>query len=360
LGAPVDPEVKITPPGAVVVGPVPPGRDRRGQRVAFALSEIMVVSQQSTLQSMPYALADYYDLLAGDAFGDFRKLIEDVSRHPAMGVNLNMLGNQKPDTAKNIRPDENYAREVMQLMTIGLVQLNADGSVKTDGAGKPLDSYTPDDDTNPARVFTGYDLDINTPQRNTVPPPGRPSGTLLGWAPTLLFEGPDSPQLQRQVSNMCGKRWSRGDAANAEALEAGLRAAGHNPLLTAADQEQLALLLLSYAAHYTAVAQLPPQLAATLRLSAQDATRCLMQKEPGGALLTNLHAFMLTLDPRQRPQATAAYRAMLQAAQANNCERRRVRWLVVMCFQPLPCLPTEHLACAACRPSMPFMPPWLS
>ncbi len=137
-------------------------------------------------------------------------------------------------------------------------------------------------------------------------PTSRHLGTLSWLALTLLVEEPDSPQLQRQVSNMCGKRWSRGDAANAEALEAGLRAAGHNPLLTAADQEQLALLLLSYAAHYTAVAQLPPQLAATLRLSAQDATRCLMQKEPGGALLTNLHAFMLTLDPRQRPQATAA------------------------------------------------------
>ena len=87
------------------------GPDQLRQRVAFALSEIMVVSQQSTLQNMPYALADYYDLLARDAFGDFRKLLEDVTLHPAMGVYLNMLGNQKPDAARNIRPDENYARE---------------------------------------------------------------------------------------------------------------------------------------------------------------------------------------------------------------------------------------------------------
>ena len=111
------------------------GPDQLRQRVAFALSEIMVVSQQSTLQNMPYALADYYDLLARDAFGDFRKLIEDVTLHPAMGVYLNMLGNQKPDTAKNIRPDENYARELMQLFTIGLVELNADGTVQDGRAG---------------------------------------------------------------------------------------------------------------------------------------------------------------------------------------------------------------------------------
>ena len=80
------------------------GPDQLRQRVAFALSEIMVVSQQSTLQNMPYALADYYDLLARDAFGDFRKLLEDVTLHPAMGVYLSMLGNQKPDTAKQHPP----------------------------------------------------------------------------------------------------------------------------------------------------------------------------------------------------------------------------------------------------------------
>ena len=81
------------------------GPDQLRQRVAFALSEIMVVSQQSALQNTPYALADYYDLLARDAFGDFRQLMEDVTLHPAMGVYLSMLGNQKPDAARNIRAD---------------------------------------------------------------------------------------------------------------------------------------------------------------------------------------------------------------------------------------------------------------
>ena len=132
------------------------GPDQLRQRVAFALSEIMVVSQQSTLQNMPYALADYYDLLARSAFGDFRKLIEDVTLHPAMGVYLNMLGNQKPDTAKNIRPDENYARELMQLLTVGLVELNADGTVKTDTQGQPIPTYDQSVIEGFANVFTGW------------------------------------------------------------------------------------------------------------------------------------------------------------------------------------------------------------
>ncbi len=132
------------------------GPDQLRQRVAFALSEIMVVSQQSTLQNMPYALADYYDLLARDAFGDFRKLLEDVTLHPAMGVYLNMLGNQKPDAARNIRPDENYARETLQLFTVGLVELNPDGSVRKDGQGQPIPIYDQSVIEGFANVFTGW------------------------------------------------------------------------------------------------------------------------------------------------------------------------------------------------------------
>ena len=132
------------------------GPDQLRQRVAFALSEIMVVSQQSTLQNMPYALADYYDLLARDAFGDFRKLLEDVTLHPAMGVYLNMLGNQKPDATRNIRPDENYARETLQLFTVGLVELNPDGSVRKDAQGQPIPTYDQSVIEGFANVFTGW------------------------------------------------------------------------------------------------------------------------------------------------------------------------------------------------------------
>lgn len=132
------------------------GNDQLRQRVAFALSEIMVVSQLGTLNNQPYALASYYDMLARNAFGNYRDLIEDVTLHPAMGVYLSMLGNEKPDPANNIRPDENYARELMQLFSIGLVELNIDGSVRTDNQGQPIPTYDQAIIEGFAHVYTGW------------------------------------------------------------------------------------------------------------------------------------------------------------------------------------------------------------
>lgn len=130
--------------------------DQLRQRVAFALSEIMVISQLSPLVGYPWGSASYYDMLAQDAFGNFRQLMEDVTLHPAMGVYLSMLGNQKPDAARNIRPDENYARELMQLFTIGLVELNADGSVRRDAQGNPVPTYDQPVIEGFAHVYTGW------------------------------------------------------------------------------------------------------------------------------------------------------------------------------------------------------------
>ena len=130
--------------------------DQLRQRVAFALSEIMVVSQHSELLFMPFATADYYDMLSRGAFGDFRQLLEDVTLHPAMGTFLNMLGNRKPDPLRNIRPDENYARELMQLFSIGLVTLNSDGSVPVNAAGDPFPTYDQLVIEGFAHVFTGW------------------------------------------------------------------------------------------------------------------------------------------------------------------------------------------------------------
>jgi uncharacterized protein (DUF1800 family) len=130
--------------------------DQLRQRVAFALSQIMVISQSSALVGYPWGCASYYDMLTQNAFGNFRDLMENVTLHPAMGVYLSMLGNQKPDVAHNIRPDENYARELMQLFTIGLVELNLDGSVKTDGSGQPLPTYDQDIVQGFAHVYTGW------------------------------------------------------------------------------------------------------------------------------------------------------------------------------------------------------------
>jgi uncharacterized protein (DUF1800 family) len=132
------------------------GDDQLRQRVAFALSEILVVSQLGALAQAPFALADYYDVLARNAFGNYRTLMEEVTLHPAMGVYLSMLGNEKPNPALNIRPDENYARELMQLFSIGLVELNLDGSEKLDAFGQPIPTYDQSIIEGFAHVYTGW------------------------------------------------------------------------------------------------------------------------------------------------------------------------------------------------------------
>jgi uncharacterized protein (DUF1800 family) len=132
------------------------GQDQLRQRVAFALSEIMVVSQLGALIDAPYALGDYYDTLARGAFGNYRDLIENVTLHPAMGVYLSMLGNERPNPVLNIRPDENYARELMQLFSIGLVELNADGTQRLNAQQQPVPTYDQSVINGFAHVYTGW------------------------------------------------------------------------------------------------------------------------------------------------------------------------------------------------------------
>jgi uncharacterized protein (DUF1800 family) len=132
------------------------GEDQLRQRVAFAWSQIMVVSMQdSTVGDQPRAVAAYVDMLADKGLGNYRDLLEGVSRHPLMGRYLSHLRNQKADTRSGRVPDENYAREVVQLFSIGLHELNADGTQKQTG-GNPIDTYTQDDIAGLARVFTGW------------------------------------------------------------------------------------------------------------------------------------------------------------------------------------------------------------
>ncbi len=134
--------------------------DQLRQRVAFALSQIMVISDKSgKLTDRGSQVAAYYDVLVNNAFGNYRQLIEDVTLSSAMGRYLSMLGNDKPDNATGKRADENYAREVMQLFTIGLVGLNLDGSER---AGEV--TYTQSDVENLARVLTGWYWDEDQPR----------------------------------------------------------------------------------------------------------------------------------------------------------------------------------------------------
>jgi uncharacterized protein (DUF1800 family) len=131
--------------------------DQLRQRVAFALSEIFVVSDQNAgLLLQAWSTASWYDMLADNAFGNYRNLLEDVTLHPAMGVYLSMIGNRKPDTTLNIRPDENYAREVLQLFSIGLKQLGIDGTPLTGPNGQPLPTYNQNTVRGFAHVFTGW------------------------------------------------------------------------------------------------------------------------------------------------------------------------------------------------------------
>lgn len=137
--------------------------DQLRQRVAFALSEVFVVSEfNGVLFDSPQALTQYYDVLIEHAFSPYRELLEAVTLSPAMGVYLSMLGNEKPDVERNIRPDENYAREVMQLFSVGLVELNMDGSVKLDSNQQPIPSYDQDVIKGFAHVFTGWHFNGTT------------------------------------------------------------------------------------------------------------------------------------------------------------------------------------------------------
>lgn len=130
------------------------------QRVVLALSEIFVISMAGIpVTWRGFAVAAYVDMLEQRAFGTYRDLLEGVSLSCGMGVYLNMRGNQKEDPKTGRVPDENYAREVMQLFSIGLVQLNEDGSPKRDANGKALETYTQSNITDLARVFTGWDFD---------------------------------------------------------------------------------------------------------------------------------------------------------------------------------------------------------
>lgn len=127
--------------------------DQLRQRVAFALSEILVASDQNPLlASFPEGIAYYYDILTDNAFGNYRTLLEKVTLSPAMGTYLNMLGSQRANLTSNLHPDENYGREINQLFSIGLIMLNLDGTPKVPAAA----TYTQPTVTAFAHVFTGW------------------------------------------------------------------------------------------------------------------------------------------------------------------------------------------------------------
>jgi uncharacterized protein (DUF1800 family) len=133
------------------------GQDQLRQRVAFALSEILVASINSAgLANRPFALPAYYDVLVRDAFGNYRQLLEDITLNPAMGAYLNMLQSDKANPSRGTLPNENYARELMQLFSIGLYNLNLDRTLTLSSSGFPIATYGQDAILGTAAVLTGW------------------------------------------------------------------------------------------------------------------------------------------------------------------------------------------------------------
>ncbi len=130
------------------------GKDQLRQRVALAYQQIFVVS---TVTIGPaYAMGAYQQMLLNDAFSNFRQILNDVTLSPVMGTYLNMANNNKANSSGTVSPNENYAREVMQLFSIGPNMLNADGSTVLDSTGQPVPAYSQDTIEGFASTFTGW------------------------------------------------------------------------------------------------------------------------------------------------------------------------------------------------------------
>jgi uncharacterized protein (DUF1800 family) len=170
--------------------------DQLRQRVAYALSQIMVISMNNnTIGDAACGTAAYLDMLGTNAFGNFRNLLKDVTLSPAMGEYLDMKGSAKADPVLNSIPSENYARELMQLFSIGTVMLNIDGSVQFDAGGKPINTYSEATAQEVARALTGWNFagqDTTKPWRWLYPDVPYPTDAATGitacnaWAAQMV------------------------------------------------------------------------------------------------------------------------------------------------------------------------------
>jgi len=132
------------------------GKDQLRQRMAFALSEILVIGDDDgKIRDTHRGVAQYWDLLAENAFGHYNEALYDATLHPIMGYWLSHLKNRKENSALGFFPDENFAREIMQLFSIGLVHRELNGTIKLGADNLPIPTYDNETITNMAKVFTG-------------------------------------------------------------------------------------------------------------------------------------------------------------------------------------------------------------
>jgi uncharacterized protein (DUF1800 family) len=180
--------------------------DQLRQRVAFALSQIFVVSGTKVYEA--YGMADYQNMLLDDAFGNYRDLLQDVTLSPVMGAYLDMADNYKSNPARGTAPNENYGREVLQLCSIGLYELNPDGSQMLDSSGAPIPTYDQSVVIGFAAVFTGWSF---PPLPGATSSPGNPvnyDGLMVAFdsehepGPKTLLDGFTIPAGQTSAQDL--------------------------------------------------------------------------------------------------------------------------------------------------------------
>ena len=177
-------------------------------RIAVALSEILVISRNSTLSDDGEALASYYDVLYDNAFGNYKDILMEVTYHPAMGDYLDHLNNPKSDPSNDQFPDENYAREILQLFSIGLFELNTNGTRKK-ANGEDIPTYDNDDILEYAKVFTGLSFSaLQSDQPGSI----RFGRTNGDWTkPMRMFEDEHEPGQKRLLRGQVVPAGQTGD-----------------------------------------------------------------------------------------------------------------------------------------------------
>jgi uncharacterized protein (DUF1800 family) len=156
--------------------------DQLRQRVAFALSQILVTSGADSTLNLNYAMRYYQQMFLDKAFGNYEDILTSVTLSPVMGDYLNMANNDKGNPATGTLPNENYARELMQLFSIGLWELKPDGTYLTDAQGNPIPTYGQDEIRAFARVFTGWTFPTAPGQTQHNHNPGYYIGQMIGIA----------------------------------------------------------------------------------------------------------------------------------------------------------------------------------
>jgi uncharacterized protein (DUF1800 family) len=174
--------------------------DQLRHRMAFALSQILVVSEEGELDENARAISHYYDLMYYHGLGNFRTLLERITLSPAMGIYLDMLGNRKPNPATGYIPNENFAREILQLFSIGLIRLHPDGSAVLSSDGTPVFTYEQDNVVGFAHTFTGWNYPGTSSNKITAMTP-RPADHDTGAK--LLLEEAVIPAATPATAESC-------------------------------------------------------------------------------------------------------------------------------------------------------------